>query len=55
VDYDIFVIIKGMVKLKASIAEMAPPVTISTHYDGDYFGEASVIEMSNGKTYEDLN
>lgn len=44
-----------MVKLKSIIAETAPPVVISTHYDGDYFGEASIIEMSNGKSYEDLN
>jgi len=34
----------------------APPVVISTHYDGDYFGEASIIEISDPtKTYEDLN
>ena len=39
----------------AKIAETAPPVPVSTHYDGDYFGEASIIEMSNGQTYEELN
>ena len=44
-----------MVKLKSTIAETAPPVTISTHYDGDYFGEASIIEMSGGQRYEDIN
>lgn len=45
-----------MVKLKAKIVQSAPPVVMSTHYDGDYFGEASIIEVSDPtKSYEDLN